>query len=369
VESGEKFAKQIFRTLQTFDFMGFRLLSMNNPFDFLAIGDIVIDAFISLEAAKIKEENGNPQLCMSFADKIPYNWLEVVPAVGNSPNASVSASRLGLNSGLITNVGDDDFGRQCQRALEEDGVNIDFLKVHSGEKTNYHFVLLFKADRTILVKHTEYDYKLPNFGKPKWLYLSSLAENSLPYHLEIAKYLYKNPEIKLAFQPGTFQMELGYEKLKDIYKHTEVFFCNVQEAKRILNEVNPEIVGKIIGKEKQETIVYLLDEMRKLGPKISVITDGPDGAYVDNGEKVLSIPMYPDLKEPLDRTGAGDAFASTFTSALALGKDIEEALMWGPINSMNVVQYVGAQKGLLSRSELEAYLEKAPDDYRVSEIK
>ena len=73
-------------------------------------------------------------------------------------------------------------------------------------------------------------------------------------------------------------------------------------------------------------------------------------------------------KEPLDRTGAGDAFSSTFTSALANGKSLEDALLWGPINSMSVVQYVGAQKGLLSREKLEEYLKNAPESYKVSII-
>ena len=341
---------------------------LNNEFDFIAIGDIVIDAFIQMKATRIREEKGNPEICLSFSDKIPYEQLEVIPAVGNSANASVSAKRLGLNSALVTNMGDDDFGRQCQRVLEKENINTQFLKIHSGEKTNYHFVLLFEAERTILVKHTEYDYKLPNLGKPKWIYLSSLAKNSFPYHLEIAEYLEENPEVKFAFQPGTFQMELGYEKLKNLYENTELFFCNVQEAKRILGEVNPEIINEMIGKEKQETIISLLAEMRKLGPKIAIITDGPDGAYADDGEKILFVPMYPDEKEPLDRTGAGDAFSSTVTSALANGKSLEEALLWGPINSMSVVQYVGAQKGLLTRAKLEEYLEKAPEDYKVTMI-
>ena len=321
-----------------------------------------------MKAARVREENGSSEICFSFSDKIPYEQLDIIPAVGNSANASVSAKRLGLNSALVTNIGDDDFGRQCQRVLEQENINTKFLKIHSGEKTNYHFVLLFKAERTILVKHTEYDYKLPNLEKPKWIYLSSLAKNSFPYHMEISEYLEENPEIKFAFQPGTFQMELGYEKLKNLYKNTKLFFCNVQEAKRILGEVNPEIINQTIGKGKEEIIIYLLAEMRKLGPEIAIITDGPDGAYADNGEKILFVPMYPDQKTPLDRTGAGDAFSSTVTSALASGKNLEEALLWGPINSMSVVQYVGAQKGLLSRAKLEEYLENAPEDYKVTSI-
>ncbi len=45
-----------------------------------------------------------------------------------------------------------------------------------------------------------------------------------------------------------------------------------------------------------------------------------------------------------------------------------EALLRAPINSMNVVQYVGAQKGLLTEKELEEWLAKAPEHYKVTEI-
>jgi sugar/nucleoside kinase (ribokinase family) len=80
------------------------------------------------------------------------------------------------------------------------------------------------------------------------------------------------------------------------------------------------------------------------------------------------MPTYPDPKPPYERTGAGDAFASTVTAALALGKPLSEALQWGPINSMSVVQQVGAQKGLLTREKLEEYLRNAPKDYNPRRI-
>jgi ribokinase len=72
---------------------------------------------------------------------------------------------------------------------------------------------------------------------------------------------------------------------------------------------------------------------------------------------------YPDPKPPLERTGAGDAFSATFTVAIAQGKSIREALMWGPINSMSVVQQVGARAGLLRPQDFTDYLVKAPKDY------
>ena len=325
--------------------------------DFVAIGDIVTDAFIELQDAWI--ENDNPEktkeLCMRFGDKIPYKKVDVVPAVGNSPNAAVSAHRLGLKSALVTNLGDDSYGKEMMEQMSKEGLDTHFVKTHKGVGSNYHFVLRWKAERTILVKHYEYEYSLPDLGKPKWMYLSSLAENSLPYHEQIADYLEKNPEVKLAFQPGTFQMKLGADKLARLYKLSELFFCNTEEARRIL-------------KTDEQDVKKLLSKMHELGPKIVVITDGPNGAYVSDKKDVWFGPMYPDPAPPVDRTGAGDSFASTFTSALALGESLETALSWGPINSMSVVQYVGAQAGLLSREKLEEYLKNAPVDYKPKKI-
>ena len=58
--------------------------------DFLAIGDTVIDAFIRLKDASVNcdIDNENCKLCMNFGDKLPYEFVEVLYAVGNSANAS-----------------------------------------------------------------------------------------------------------------------------------------------------------------------------------------------------------------------------------------------------------------------------------------
>ncbi|MEK7572515.1 MAG: carbohydrate kinase family protein [Patescibacteria group bacterium] len=325
--------------------------------DFLAIGDIVIDAFIKLKDAHVhcNIDKEGCELCVRFGDKIPYESVEVVSAVGNSPNAAVCAARLGLKTALVTNIGNDQNGQDCLASLKKEKVSTKYITTEKGKKTNYHYVLWYDIDRTILIKHTEFDYKFPKIKNVSWTYLSSLADNSLPYQLEIAEYFKNHPEIKLAFQPGTFQIKLGAEKLKDIYAHTEIFFCNLEEAQKIL-EINTK------------DILTLSKGIKTLGPKIVVISDGPNGAYLYYNDELWHNPIYPDIAPPLDRTGAGDAFSSTITCALALGKTPLEALSWGPINSMSVVQYVGAQAGLLSKEKLEEYLKNAPENYKATKI-
>ena len=325
--------------------------------NFLTIGDIVVDEFIKLKEAHVhcKIDTDSCELCLSFGDKIPYESTTLIPAVGNSPNAAVSASRLGLRSAIITNIGEDRYGTECLNSLKNDKVITDYIAIEKNKNTNHHYVLWYDIDRTILIKHTEFTYKLPKFEKVSWIYLSSLAENSLEYHQEIIQYLKDNPETKLAFQPGTFQIKLGTEKLKEIYARTEIFFCNVEEA---------EIILKI----KSKDISVLAKGIMALGPKMVSISDGPNGAYLYFNNELWHIPIYPDIAPPFERTGAGDAFASTFTAALALDKSPLEAFSWGPINSMSVVQEIGAQKGLLTRLKLEEYLKNAPENYKARKI-
>lgn len=339
---------------------------MVKQYDFIAVGDIVTDAFIRIKDANVhcSLDRQKCELCMRFGDKIPYEDVTIVPAVGNSPNAAVAAARLGLSSAIVSDLGDDYFGAECLAALKQNGIAADFVRKHKDKKTNYHYVLWFEDERTILIKHEEYGYDgMPDIDSPKWVYLSSLGENSLMFHMHILQFLMKHPEVKLAFQPGTFQMKFGKEKLADVYRRTDVFICNVQEAQKILQTNEPDIQ-------------VLLNMIHLLGPKIVLITDGPKGAYAFDGSKLGEVaqadmwfmPPYPDIKPPFERTGAGDAFASTFVAALALGKSVSEALLWAPVNAMSVVQKIGAQAGLLTRPELEKYLAEAPAEYKPQRI-
>lgn len=328
----------------------------NEQIDFLAIGDIVTDAFIKIKDAKVTcdIDEHNCKLSLRFGDKVPYESVEEVRAVGNSANAAVSASRLGVSSALVAHVGKDTHGQNCLDELVKNNVSTKYVGVHVGIPTNYHYVLWYDVDRTILVKHAHFPTSFhADMPAPKMIYLSSLGEGTEDYHREISSYISAHPETKLVFQPGTFQMKMGTEVLKDIYQNTYAFFCNVEEAQRILKTESNEIQDLFAG-------------LHALGPKIVFITDGIKGAYASDGKESYFMPIYP--HEPYERTGAGDAFASTVSVALLMGKSLQEALSWGPINSMSVVQYVGAQKGLLTKDALEKYLAEAPEDYKVKLI-
>ncbi len=326
-------------------------------FDILSVGDVVTDAFIRLfkdQAQVVKDDRGGKWLAMPYAAKIPFQEAQVIRAAGNAANAAVSFGRMGLRTGFITNVGNDSTGRDIIEELHKNKVDGRFIRINPGKRSNYNYVLWYGEDRTILINHEHYEYDWPRLLKkdtPRWMYFSSISEDAMEYHDELADWLDDNTEVKLAFQPGTFQMKTGAHRLRRIYKRTEVLILNREEAAKV-------------GGGKLEDVNDLFDKLHELGPKTVVITDGPDGAYASDGMQRLKMPPYPDVQPPKERTGAGDAFSSTLVAALAKGLELGEALRWAPINSMSVVQKVGSQAGLLTERELLQYLRKAPKNYR-----
>ncbi len=337
-------------------------LKNSNGIDFLSIGDVFNDTFIELEDAKVACDSNdeNCTIAMKFGNKLPYKDSTVVLGVGNAGNAATCASRLGLSSALLTITGDDDDGNKIFEYFKKEKVSEIFMRKDAALPTNKAYVLRYGPERTILVKQEAYQYSVPmdllNANKPKWIYLTSIGKTALDFQHDLVKWLKDNPDVKLAFQPGTFQMQVGKDALKDIYAVTEIFFCNKEEAKIIL-----ELPGA--------DFPQLHSAMRALGPKIIVITDGPNGlTFSKEDGEIFSLPMYPDPKPPISRTGAGDATSSTIVAALAKGLSLEEAITWGPVNAMSVVQHVGAQVGLLSDMDLKEYLAKAPADYKITKL-
>jgi ribokinase len=330
--------------------------------DVLGVGDVVTDAFIKLLPDQEKVEigkDGQPDLSIPFGTKIPYDHAEIIEGVGNAANAAVAFARLGLNSGMVANVGSDDWGRDIIRTLHENKVDTRFVHINSGKKSNYHYVLWYKDERTILIKHEDYNYHWPRFRSidiPKWIYFSSISEHAMKYHDEIVEWLEHHSEVKMAFQPGTFQINAGAHRLKKIYENTEILAVNREEATTISGG-------------NHEDMHDLFNRLHELGPKTVLISDGHAGAYASDGDNRFKMPIYPDPKPPYDRTGAGDSFSATFTAAIMRGANLEEALLWAPINSMSVVQKVGAQAGLLSEKEINHYLRIAPDWYHPERLR
>jgi ribokinase len=325
---------------------------MKKKFDIISIGDCTVDAVVEVEEATTHCDihHEKCQICFSFADKIPYKSLTVLSA-GNSNNAAVGMARLGLKSAFHSTVGNDMNGRIILDALKKEKVNTSFMGVQQIP-TNFHFVLNFKGERTILIKHQDFKYQLPKgIDNTAWIYFSSVGPKGLSLHAQLLKLLQKHTEIRMAFNPGTYQLRMGTKKLMPLFKHTEILFVNKEEARFL--------VGR---DDEPKELAFAL---QKMGPKTVVITDGLKGSYCLQGDHFYYIGIYPHKVK--EATGCGDAFATGFTAATILGLPIDEALRWGGRNGASVATEVGPQKGLLNRSKMERDL-KSHKVFKAKEV-
>lgn len=316
---------------------------MFKKFDVVSIGDCTHDTFIEIDEGNIhcNTDTKKCQICLSWADKIPAKKVTQVPGVGNSANTAVGFARMGFKTAFYTHIGDDSIGRETAAVFKKEKIAQDFIVIDKKLPSNHHVAINQGAERTILVYHQPWKYNLPAKMKTQWFYFSSLAENHAKLHKQIAAYAQKG--VKIAFQPGTYQLREGKKKMAPILENTEVITLNKEEA-QIVTETTIQDPKK------------LMEALRALGPKIVVMTDGPNGAYASDGEHAYFVKTFPPKAK--ERTGAGDSFSSGFVGALIKGRPIEEALLWGNANSTSVVQYVGAQEGLLSQAGIKKMIQK-----------
>ncbi len=321
---------------------------MNQESELLSIGDASLDAFISpTESEEFCQVNTKECfIAFKYGEKIPVKNLEFSIG-GNAANNSVGTTRLGIKTTLVLTLGDDSVGNQIVERLKVEGVDLTYVIQQPSTSSNFSAIITYQGERTIFTYHAPRSYEFPVQLPPvPWVYLTSMGESFRPFYNHIVDWLKKNPTIKLAFNPGTWQLRAGIEGIGDVLTLTQVLFVNREEAERLVGMEGSH------GKEKE-----LLSAVRKLGPKIVIITDGNNGSYVGDGQVFIKAGVLP--VDAYERTGAGDAFGSGALSAIIKGKSLEEALIWGTVNSASVIGYTGAQRGLLRAEEISEWVERA----------
>jgi len=311
--------------------------------DIIAIGDPTIDTILAIHDATVtcRLDHEDCKIAFDYAEKIPVDKLDRKIA-GNACNNAVGSARLGMKTAYYMIVGDDARGDNIQKKLIKEGVKKYYFVVDEKNPTNASTVINFNGERTIFVYHAPRKYSLPKLKKSKWIYYSSVNKGHKNLNTQIIKHVQKT-SAKLCYNPGTYQRLAGTREMRRVVKHCEIVFLNKEEAQALTQSAI-------------RNITPLLKIVHKLGAKIAVITDGPKGSYVYDGEKTYRMGV---LKTRIvERTGAGDAYATTFIAMLNQGHSIEEAMCFATTNSSSVIMKQGPQDGLLTKKQLIAFHKK-----------
>ncbi|MBH1980558.1 carbohydrate kinase family protein [Candidatus Saccharibacteria bacterium] len=303
----------------------------------LAIGKATQDVFL-------KSDEFSPQM----EGKVAYTHLplgvkmeveDIVFATGgNASNVAVTFARQGIHSSYMWTLGHDPASETVLHDLDAEGVDTSHVVRREKYRAGYSNILIATdGERTILNNRgvstgaDNIDLNLDAINDVDWVYPTSLALGGI----ELLRAIVDKAEsagAKVMLNPAGPELA-DPQKLKALLSSIDVLCVNKEEMQMLVD-----------GETLEELVRHALHYV-----PVAIVSDGPRGVVASDGKTIVSAGMYEDVPV-VDRTGAGDAFASGFLSQWILGKSLREAIVFASANSTSVVTKFGAKEGILHKN-------------------
>ena len=276
--------------------------------------------------------------------------LKLVPG-GKGANQAVALARLGAPVAMAGRVGIDPFGEQLLKALIADKIDTGLVVIDQQDATGVAFIFLAPDGENAIIVASGANMRV---GQDQ-MQLTNIYEaieraRALVLQLEIPLETVKtliatghNAGIPVVLNLAPAQ-PLAWEVLRQL----EVLIVNEIEA--------GFLAGTHIANREDARIVATA--LQKQGIPIVVITLGAQGAILarDDGAGNTQTIYQPAPKvQVVDTTAAGDCFVGAFTVALTEGQSPENALQFAVYAGALKVTRFGAQSGLPTRAEVDAF--------------
>lgn len=277
---------------------------------------------------------------------------------GAELNVAIGCSRLGLKSGWISNLGNDDFGKFILRSVKADNVDTSEVKLVDGHPTSVYFreVLSDGSSRSFYYRENSptsrmkpEDLNEEYFKKSKVLHITGVFPSILKSNQNIvleAIRLAKKNGLLISFDPNI--------RLKMWTK---------EEAKEFINSILPDVDILLVGDEEVELLLENTDleqaikEFYGYGISKVVIKRGAKGAMGYDGENLFYIDGIPP-KALVDTVGAGDGFAAGFLTSTIKGESFEDSIKFANAVGSLVVGVEGDNEGLPYYEDVLVHLGK-----------
>jgi sugar/nucleoside kinase (ribokinase family) len=304
----------------------------------LGIGNALVDVMTIIDEEYILEKFSLPKGSMQLVDiekseKIKAGTISFIRNLapgGSAANTIYGLSKLGISTGFIGSIGNDETGDFFEKDFKEAGVK---TIIHKRKTPTGTAVALITPDseRTFAthlgaaVELNAEDLNPAYFTGFDILYL----EGYLIYNkqlVEKACFIAKTNSMKIALDLSSYNVV--HDKLNDfkeiVEKYVDIVFANEEEAKAFTGRGVEEALAELS---------VLCD--------IAVVKVGAEGSWIKRGEEVIKIESIP--VNCKDTTGAGDLYASGFLYGLANGESLKKCGLYGAILSGKVIEVIGAR--------------------------
>lgn len=257
---------------------------------------------------------------------------------GNATNVAVTLARQGIQSAYLWGLGEDPASQSILRDLDDEGVDTRHVVQDPSFQSGYSVIMIATNGERTILNHRGYafgrtgrrHFTLDAIKDYDWVYPTSLGDGGLPLLREIIEAAEKGGT-KVMLNPAGPELA-EKEKLIGLLDSVDVLCTNKEEMQML-----------VAGESCEELALHALHYV-----PVAIVSDGPNGVVATDGKTMVRAGMYEDVPV-VDRTGAGDAFASGFLSQWSQGKSLRESIIFASANSTSVVTKIGAKAGILHR--------------------
>jgi len=304
----------------------------------LGMGNALVDIMIKLEDDQIIHNfellKGGMKLVdekyiQRLMDAVKHLPIEHAPG-GSAANTMNGVANLGMDTGFIGKVANDQFGKIMEGDMKQNGIKPFLLK---GVAPTGLAVALVSPDseRTFAVnlgcaiELSADDISSEMFAGYEFFHIEGyLVQNHELLRKAVA--LAKENNVKVSLDLASFDVvQDNLEFLKEIIAdYVDIVFANEDEAKAFTN-MDPELALHEISKSSEVSIV-------KIGEK---------GSLIKQGEQIHTIGVIE--AKSIDTTGAGDLYAAGFLFGMAKHLPLEKCGQIGSLLAGKVIEVLGAK--------------------------
>ncbi|QDX91238.1 ribokinase [Brevibacillus laterosporus] len=271
---------------------------------------------------------------------------------GKGANQAVAAARLGAQTSMIGSLGRDAFGDSLDKAMQQEGIQVNTIKHVENVPTGIASILLAEGDNQIIVVAGANAHTSPADVDLHADTVKAADIVLLQLEIPIETVVYAAKLAKEAGKMVILNPAPAQQLPDELFGYVDVMTPNESEL-YLLTETAHEGAKA----DQVATLPVAMKALHAKGVKHVITTLGSIGsAYLMDGETFGTIASH--KVQVVDTTGAGDSYNAGLAYALASGQTIPEAVAFASVVSALAVTKLGAQNGMPTMKDVLAFQSK-----------
>lgn len=273
---------------------------------------------------------------------------------GDTANCAVAAARCGARAGMLTHLGDDQFGQSFLELWSRETVSCDWVRTQAGEQTGVYFVthdddghhFSYRRSGSAAARMGPDDIAAEAIQSTELLHLSGIsmaisssASDAAFAAVEAAKHAGTQVSFDTNLRLNLAPLGRSRALFLEMAGNADILLPGLDDARALTQCEHPDAI---------------VDRFIELGCPLVAMTLGADGALIASETERFSVTGY--RVEAIDATGAGDTFDGAFLSHWVEHRDARKAAQFANAAAALSTTKRGAIAAMPDRNAIDQFM-------------